>query len=65
MKKNSGIFVAGHRGMVGTALVRRLEAGGYSNVLTRTRAELDLGSQVDVNDFFKQKKLHVFHKSIK
>ncbi len=36
------IFIAGHRGMVGSALVRRLQAGGYSNLLTRTRAELDL-----------------------
>jgi GDP-L-fucose synthase len=40
--KQAPIFVAGHRGMVGSALVRRLEAGGYSNIVRRTRAELDL-----------------------
>ena len=38
------IYVAGHRGMVGSAIHRRLEAGGYDNLVTRTRAELDLPS---------------------
>jgi GDP-L-fucose synthase len=42
------IYVAGHRGMVGSALVRRLRAGGYTNLVTRTRAELDLLNQADV-----------------
>jgi GDP-L-fucose synthase len=42
MEKADKIFVAGHRGMVGSALVRRLEAEGFSNVLTRDRAKLDL-----------------------
>jgi GDP-L-fucose synthase len=43
--KSAPIFVAGHRGMVGSALVRRLEAGGYSRIVTRSHAELDLTSQ--------------------
>ncbi|MDP1045496.1 NAD-dependent epimerase/dehydratase family protein, partial [Klebsiella pneumoniae] len=42
MNKNAKIFVAGHRGMVGSALVRRLQAGGYTQVLTASRQELDL-----------------------
>nr|WP_269433334.1 GDP-L-fucose synthase [Limnochorda pilosa] len=46
------IFVAGHRGLVGSAIVRALERQGYRNVLTRTRAELDLRSEPDVDDFF-------------
>jgi GDP-L-fucose synthase len=46
------IYVAGHRGMVGSALVRRLFAGGYQAPITRTRAELDLTRQADVTAFF-------------
>ena len=49
--QDSRIFVAGHRGMVGSALVRRLQAGGYTNLLTASRAELDLLRQADVEDF--------------
>ncbi len=45
MDKNAKIFVTGHRGMVGSALVRRLQAGGYTNLLTRTHAQLDLIDQ--------------------
>jgi GDP-L-fucose synthase len=45
MDKAARIYVAGHRGMVGSALVRRLEQAGYTNILTRTRAELDLLNQ--------------------
>ncbi|WP_374619230.1 GDP-L-fucose synthase family protein [Devosia sp.] len=45
MDKHARIFVAGHRGMVGSALVRRLRAGGYSNVITRARDELNLADQ--------------------
>jgi GDP-L-fucose synthase len=54
--KHAKIYVAGHRGMVGSAIVRRLEAAGYSNVLTRTHAELDLTHQTSVAQFFKQEK---------
>jgi GDP-L-fucose synthase len=45
MDKHAKIFVTGHRGMVGSALVRRLQAGGYTNLLARTHAELDLADQ--------------------
>ena len=49
--KDQSIFVAGHRGMVGSALVRRLEAGGYTRILTRSRVELDLCDQRAVHAF--------------
>lgn len=51
MEKNAKIYVAGHRGLVGGAIVRRLQEGGYTNVITRTHRELDLLSQAAVNDF--------------
>jgi GDP-L-fucose synthase len=51
--RSSKIYVAGHAGMVGSALVRRLKAGGYQNVVVRTRAELDLMDQAKTLDFFK------------
>ena len=56
MEKNARIYVAGHRGMVGSALVRRLQRAGYSNILTRTRAELDLLSQAATETFLQQEK---------
>ena len=52
MEKNSKIYVAGHRGMVGSAIVRELKRQGYENIITRTHAELDLTDQQAVNDFF-------------
>lgn len=52
MNSSSKIFVAGHRGMVGSAVVRRLRDSGCENVLTRTRDELDLCNQSAVRDFF-------------
>jgi GDP-L-fucose synthase len=54
--KASKIFVAGHHGMVGSAIVRHLKAGGYTNVLTVTRAELDLTSQSAVHAFMQREK---------
>ena len=56
MKTAAKIYVAGHRGMVGSALVRRLEQAGYSNVLTRTRAELDLLDQAATHAFLAREK---------
>jgi GDP-L-fucose synthase len=52
MNKNEKIFVAGHRGLVGSALVKKLVASGYNAVITRTHRELDLTNQRAVNDFF-------------
>ncbi len=52
MKENSKIYVAGHRGMVGSAIVRELRKQGYDNIITRTHAELDLTDQSAVNEFF-------------
>ena len=56
MKLDSKIYVAGHRGLVGSALIRRLIAGGYQNLVTRTHAELDLTHQPAVEAFFSQEK---------
>ena len=56
MDKNAKIYVAGHRGMVGSAIVRNLQAKGYSNILTRTHQELDLINQAAVDRFFAQEK---------
>ena len=56
MEKNSKIYVAGHRGMVGSAIVRELKRQGYENILTRTHAELDLTRQADVENFFATEK---------
>ena len=52
MEKNSKIFVAGHRGMVGSAIYRKLQKEGYQNIITRTSKELDLRNQQAVTDFF-------------
>jgi len=56
MQKNSRIYVAGHRGMVGSALVRLLEKKGFTNIITRTSKELDLRDQQQVQLFFKNEK---------
>ncbi|WP_018479277.1 GDP-L-fucose synthase family protein [Pontibacter roseus] len=52
MEKTDKVYVAGHRGMVGSAIIRRLESLGYSNILVRTSQELDLRNQEQVNRFF-------------
>ena len=52
MDLNSKIWVAGHKGMVGSSIVRRLESLGYNNIITRTSKELDLRIQLDVEKFF-------------
>ena len=56
MEKESKIYVAGHRGMVGSAIVRKLTSLGYTNLLTRTSTELDLRNQQQVADFFEVEK---------
>lgn len=52
MDKQARIYVAGHRGLVGSAIVRKLQAEGYYNIITRTHSELDLTHQADVEAFF-------------
>lgn len=56
MEKESKIYVAGHRGMVGSAIVRELQRQGYTNILTRTHKELDLTRQAEVEKFFEEEK---------
>ena len=52
MDKNSKIFIAGHRGMVGSAIERKFRSCGYTNILTRTHSELDLCDPGKVKEFF-------------
>jgi GDP-L-fucose synthase len=54
MKKNSKIYIAGHTGLVGSAILRRLKSEGFTNLIYRTHAELDLTRQADVDAFFAQ-----------
>lgn len=56
MNKNDKIYIAGHRGMVGSAIVRKLSQEGYGNIVVRSSAELDLRNQQQVNSFFEQEK---------
>src|SRR5690554_6723055 len=56
MNKTDKIYVAGHRGMVGSAIVRKLQAEGFENLVLRTSAELDLRNQTEVNQFFVEEK---------
>ena len=56
MDKDSKIYVAGHRGMVGSAIVRELQRQGYTNIITRTHAELDLTRQDQVEQFFAEER---------
>ena len=56
MEKNAKIYVAGHRGMVGSAIVRELQRQGYTNLITRTHSELDLTRQDAVEKFFAEEK---------
>ncbi|WP_421947802.1 GDP-L-fucose synthase [Phaeodactylibacter xiamenensis] len=61
MNNQSKIYIAGHRGMVGSALARKLKAEGHENIITRTSKELDLRNQAAVNHFFQtEKPTHVF-----
>jgi GDP-L-fucose synthase len=56
MQRDSKIYVAGHRGLVGSAIMRRLATGGYTNIVSRTHAELDLTEQRAVNGFFENER---------
>ena len=56
IEKSDKIYVAGHRGLVGSAIVRNLQAKGYENVIGRTHRELDLTSQAQVRDFFEKER---------
>jgi len=56
MKKDAKIYIAGHRGMVGSAVWRALEVVGYTNLIGKTSKELDLRSQVEVKNFIKLEK---------
>lgn len=56
MNENSKIYVAGHRGLVGSAIVRKPQQKGYSNLVYRTSAELDLRDKSQVDAFFAQEK---------
>lgn len=56
MNKDAKIFVAGHKGMVGSAIFRELSRKGYTNIITRSHSELDLTRQADVESFFAQEK---------
>jgi GDP-L-fucose synthase len=57
MEKNSKIFVAGHNGLVGSAIIRKLQQEGYTNIITRTSHELDLTDQYKVNNFFSEENI--------
>jgi len=56
MNLNDKIYIAGHKGLVGSAIVRQLKKSGFTNLLVRTREELDLVDQAKVHDFFKQER---------
>src|SRR3954464_7115585 len=61
MEKADKIYIAGHRGMVGSAILRKLQSEGFTNIITRNSSELDLRNQQAVNEFFeKEKPQYVF-----
>lgn len=60
MNKSDKIYVAGHNGMVGSAIVRKLKSNGFTNLLVRTSKELDLTNQQAVNSFETEKPDYVF-----
>jgi GDP-L-fucose synthase len=57
MNKNSKIFVAGHRGLVGSAILEKLKKDGFTNIITKTHQELDLTNQAETAEFFKTEKI--------
>lgn len=66
MEKNSRIYIAGHRGLVGSAILRKLQEQGYTNLVYRTSKELDLRDANAVKDFFEKEKIeYVFQAAAK
>lgn len=66
MNLNSNIYIAGHNGLVGSALIRQLSNLGYKNLITRNKSELDLRNQMDVESFFKKEQIdYVFNAAAK
>jgi GDP-L-fucose synthase len=59
MEQTAKIYIAGHRGMVGSGLERKLRKEGFNNIVTRTSSELDLRNQQEVNYFFKKIKTSI------
>ena len=64
MNESDKIFVAGHRGMLGSAMMRRLQAGGFSNIVTRDRSQLDLADESAVAKFFAEERPILLNKLI-
>ena len=64
MNKSDKIYIAGHRGLVGSSIVRNLKKSGYSNLLLRTSKELNLTNQADVNQFFETEKPDKHHRCV-
>ena len=62
MNLNDKIYIAGHSGLVGSALVRQLQDKGYNNILMRSHKELDLINQLQVQKFFEQEKRQIQHR---
>ena len=56
MEKNSKIYLSGHRGLVGSAIYRRLQKEGFTNIITRTHSELDLCNQKQTYEFFEKER---------
>ena len=60
MNKNSKIFIAGHNGLVGSAVFRNLKKNGYKNLIVISKKKLDLKNSKKVNNFFEKKKLNIW-----
>ena len=60
LSKNSKIYVAGHNGMVGSAICRRLYALGFTNLILKSSKELDLRNSIETEDFFKYKRCNFY-----
>ena len=63
MNQNDKIFIAGHRGLVGSAILRQLKIRGFTNLIMRSHEELDLANQKEVKDFFFKREAYLCHSS--